>query len=157
MFIGIDPGNTGAVAFVENKEFTNVVDMPLVTVRNRTELDLVSLKQILVDNLKEGSHVVLEKVGVMPKQGVASSGAFMRAFGMIEGLIVGLGLPYTLVIPRTWKKQMLPGLDTSSKDSSRYRVMQMFPDHAKLFMRKKDDGRAEAVLLALYGEHEATS
>jgi crossover junction endodeoxyribonuclease RuvC len=40
---------------------------------------------------------------------------------------------------------------SSDKDTSRQLAMQRFPDYAEKFVRKKDDGRAEAALIALYG------
>jgi hypothetical protein len=39
-------------------------------------------------------------------------------------------------------------------ETSRVRAIETWPDHADLFARKKDDNRAEAALLGLYGLRE---
>jgi crossover junction endodeoxyribonuclease RuvC len=57
-----------------------------------------------------------------------------------------LQIPYTPVRPVVWKKTFSLGKD---KEASRLRAMQLFPG-ADL-RQKKNHGRAEALLLALYG------
>jgi crossover junction endodeoxyribonuclease RuvC len=52
------------------------------------------------------------------------------------------------VAPAIWKKHF--GLSTD-KDASRALAGQTFPDQADLWKLKKQDGRAEAALIALYG------
>jgi crossover junction endodeoxyribonuclease RuvC len=54
----------------------------------------------------------------------------------------------TLVKPQKWKKHF--SLD-KDKDKSRALANRRFPDNHQDFARKKDDGRAEAALIALYG------
>jgi crossover junction endodeoxyribonuclease RuvC len=50
-----------------------------------------------------------------------------------------------------WKKfHALPGGD---KEAGRQRALQLFPAAHELFARKKDHGRAEAALIALFGLH----
>lgn len=39
----------------------------------------------------------------------------------------------------------------AGKDGSRERAMQLFPQYADQFARKKDNGRSDAVLIAKYG------
>ena len=51
------------------------------------------------------------------------------------------------VIPRVWKGYF--GL-SSDKEQSRLKAIALFPDCANLFSRKKDEGRAEAALIALW-------
>jgi crossover junction endodeoxyribonuclease RuvC len=83
----------------------------------------------------------------MPGQGVASMFAFGKAFGITIGVVSTLGIPSTLVSPVTWKKAMkVPG-----KDAARARASQIMPAAAHHWPRVKDDGRAEAALLATYG------
>jgi hypothetical protein len=58
------------------------------------------------------------------------------------------GVPTNEVPPATWKKHF--GLSTD-KDASRAYASSVFPDQSNLWARKKDDGRAEAALIAYYG------
>ena len=60
-----------------------------------------------------------------------------------------MGLPITIITPQRWQKAMEV---RGGKDGSRERAMQLFPMQSDLFKRKKDDGRADAALIALYGE-----
>jgi crossover junction endodeoxyribonuclease RuvC len=95
---------------------------------------------------------LIEKVHAMPGQGVSSMFSFGRAAGIVEGVLAGLSVPFELIPPATWIKSMRT---FGGKDGSRQRAQELFPDYAHLFARKKDDGRAEAALLACYaGERE---
>ena len=55
----------------------------------------------------------------------------------------------TIVEPSAWKKfWKLPGKD---KESGRQKALQLFPAAHAALARKKDHGRAEASLIALFG------
>jgi crossover junction endodeoxyribonuclease RuvC len=84
----------------------------------------------------------------MPAQGVTSAFNFGFAAGALQGLVAGNAIPMHLVAPLTWKRHYKLSAD---KDASRRRASQLFPAHSHLWARAKDDGRAEAVLLAYYG------
>ena len=91
---------------------------------------------------------IVERVSAMPGQGVSSMFAFGRSAGIVEGALAGLGIPYTDVPPATWVKAMAV---RGGKDGARNRAMELYPKHAKLFARVRDDGRADACLIATYG------
>jgi crossover junction endodeoxyribonuclease RuvC len=55
------------------------------------------------------------------------------------------------VTPAKWKKHF--GLNRD-KGVSRSKATERFPEYANLFSRVKDDGRAEAALIALYGAEQ---
>ena len=162
LVIGIDPGATGAIAFynTENRRL-DLVDMPVVQIergkRNVSHVDPVQLALTLDFHIGmisySETHAYVEKVGSMPGQGVASMFAFGRAAGVVEGVLAGLGVAHTLVPPQTWIKFAAV---VGGKDGSRQRAGQMFPAAANLFSRAKDDGRADAALIAYYGAfHQA--
>jgi crossover junction endodeoxyribonuclease RuvC len=140
--IGVDPGKSGAVALLDGAgELIDVYDMPVVG-------GLVSAK-LLADaedwaNEMHGT-VVIEDVHSMPKQGVASSFDFGRSKGVVEGVFAGAGRPLRYVSPAKWKKAL--GL-TADKGTARRRAIELWPNHAAKFSRAKDDGRAEAALIA---------
>ena len=157
IILGIDPGLSGALAFLETRTNTvEVVDMPTVTVmRNRKEKREVSPQ--LVADIVVKRHVeaaFLEKVNAMAGQGVSSVFSFGRSAGIIEGVLAAFDIPTTLVTPQAWQKAM--GV-RDGKDGSRERAMQLFPASAELFQRKKDDGRSDASLIAKYGATQGTS
>jgi crossover junction endodeoxyribonuclease RuvC len=94
--------------------------------------------------------VVLESVHSMPKQGVASSFSFGQGLGMWQGIIAAFGMALEMPSPQRWKKAMLAD-QGKDKDASRFKAIQLFPSLTSQLSRKKDDGRAEALLLGEYG------
>ena len=156
VIIGIDPGLSGAVACLA-EDFFEVSDMPTFDlVRNRKkkrDLDLATL--VLTLSAMKGEepvHAFVEQVHSMPKQGVSSSFAFGKCYGAILGVLAALGIPQTPVHSRVWKKAV--GVP-AAKDGARARASQLMPTQAYNWTRVKDDGRAEAALLALYGWRES--
>jgi hypothetical protein len=75
---------------------------------------------------------------------------FGSIYGGIQGLVVGLGLPYTRVLPQRW--QRLTGC-RAGPEEARQRAQQLFPEAADRLTRQKDSGRAAALLIAKAGLH----
>jgi crossover junction endodeoxyribonuclease RuvC len=91
--------------------------------------------------------VYLERVSAMPGQGVVSMFSFGRSYGAVEAAVSVLGYPLTYITPAVWKRSA--GLIGGEKDASRGRVLDLYPDAG--VTRKKDNGRADAILIARYG------
>lgn len=140
MILGVDPGMTGALALadVETGDLHSVIDMP--TIENR--VDGVAIRMWL--NKFDIDYAVIEKVHSMPQQGVASTFKFGAAYGLVLGVVEGLGIPVTLVSPSKWKKDLEVGSD---KEIARAAALEEWPTSNFIFKRKKDHGRAEAALL----------
>ena len=140
--IGIDPGQTGAVAILHGTTgaLIAVEDMPVIDKR----INAAALGDLLDPEVD--AMVVVEAVHAMPKQGVSSSFNFGHSLGVIHGVIGALALPQCNVTPQEWKKHHR--LIGTAKGASRQRATELYPAHASLFARVKDDGRAEAVLIA---------
>jgi crossover junction endodeoxyribonuclease RuvC len=149
--IGIDPGLSGAVAVLYG-ETLRVIDMPTMTVeRNgkaKRQVSASELAELIYSCQGEDCHVYCERVGAMAGQGVTSVFSFGRSFGMIEGILAAFKLPVTYVAPATWVKAVGRG---QGKDASRARAMEIFPNNQTDFKRVKDDGRADAALIAYWG------
>jgi crossover junction endodeoxyribonuclease RuvC len=149
--IGIDPGISGAISVFNWYTHTleNVIDMPTLEVDSgktkKRHISAVSLCNYLT--IFSNAHVVIEKVGAMPGQGVTSMFNFGRSAGIIEGVVAALRMPSTYVTPATWTKAVGRA---AGKDASRMRAMELFPSKADLFKRAKDDGRADAALIAYW-------
>lgn len=156
--IGIDPGASGAIACYSGSSVT-VVDMPTVRIKRGfrmvNHVSAEGLAALIRSCLAaygvdpQDCEAFVEKVGAMPGQGVSSMFAFGRAAGVIEGVLAGVGIPCTLVTPQTWMGYM--ALIKKGKDGTRAKAMALFPQCANLYARKKDDGRADATMLAVYG------
>ena len=151
-FIGVDPGASGAIAVLDrDSDIVQIFDMPVLEMKSGATIKKKVNPQAICAELrifKEARvEAILELVGAMPGQGVTSMFNFGRSLGILEGTLAGMDIPYEFVTPAVWKKKMKL---TTSKDASRELAMRMWPQKAELFKRKKDDGRAEAALLALY-------
>ena len=84
----------------------------------------------------------------MPGQGVTSMFNFGQTFGAIKGICAALKLPIFFVRPSKWKKHF--DLINSSKDSSRTKVIEMYPLIAQQLSKKKDVNKSDAILIARY-------
>ncbi len=83
----------------------------------------------------------------MPGQGLASTFRFGQADGIVRGVLGALRIAFVEVPPATWKKHLR--LDGAEKDVARSYAIQRFPAIADQLARKKDIGRADALLIAL--------
>jgi len=146
--MGIDPGFSGALAVLDdNLKIEFVMDMPIIMVGKRRELDEAKLADIFRRWRNKPMTVGLEKSQTMPNQGVVSSGRYMASYGFLRGLCVGNVIPYHLIRPQSWKKTMMPDMDRE-KGASIQKVMQIYPDLS--LTRIKDHGIADAILIARY-------
>jgi len=148
--IGIDPGVTGAVAII-SRSGVGLYDTPtaLVKVGKTARTEYMPAEMAALLRGERNAHVFIEKVGAMPGQGVTSMFGFGKGFGLWLGILSALEIPYTLVTPQAWKKLMMSGM--ADKDAARTRAQQLFPGAAAALSRKKDIGRADALLIAEYG------
>ena len=147
--LGIDPGLTGAIACVRPHEVLICHDMPIeVGTGKRRRVSapaLVHLMTSLIERFQPHA-VAIEQVSARPDQGVASMFAFGRSLGVLEGVVAALGLEVTYHSPAAWKRRY--GLTGRPKDASRAKALELYPKAVPWLARKKDHGRADAILLA---------
>ncbi len=150
--LGIDPGLSGAIAILEKKKVLNLFDMPVMAEgkKNKKQLNSAQLVNIIKENSVGGEEivVVVEQVNAMPGQGVTSMFNFGQTFGAIKGVCAALNLPIFFVRPSRWKKYF--ELINSSKDSSRTKVIEMYPSLSSQLAKKKDVNKSDAILIARY-------
>jgi crossover junction endodeoxyribonuclease RuvC len=148
--IGIDPGVTGAIAVLDkDNRLLKLLDMPTMQNGKRRQVNPYELSKMMshIEDTNMIDMVYLETVASRPGQGVASTFSFGVSFGIIQGVLAGVGLPVTMVTPRTWKKRAkLIGYD---KDLARTIAQRLYPQAA--LGRKMDIGRADALLIARFG------
>lgn len=147
-YAGIDPGVTGAIGLVYGDgSFAAVADMPtLVQTTGRRLVDAGALAHILRE--QGPTFVLVERVG--PRPGEAASGAFSfgHTYGAILAVLATLGIAHDVVQPAVWKRKagIPPGADKVASITTAKRLL---PAAAPHLARVKDDGRAEALLLAV--------
>jgi hypothetical protein len=156
--LGVDNGFTGAIAAIdiESKRPIWIKKMPILRVGDKDQVDADA-----VGDLIQGSaHAFIEKAQTMPafqkdkfgnitkvNQGISSTGRYMQASGIIIGACGALHIPRTLVSPVTWKKKMMPDMG-KEKAASVWKCNQLFPG---LFKYKNENGKADAVLIGIFG------
>ena len=151
--IGIDPGQTGAIASLNKYgQVVELEDMPVMArIHGKgQQVDASRLASILL-SMKDGNSatVHLEQVSAMPGQGVSATFHFGESVGIVLGVCGALGLPVRMVTPQRWKKKA--GLIKKDKDAARTLAIQSHPDMVDMLKRKKDCGRADAILIAEFG------
>jgi hypothetical protein len=144
--VAIDPGLTGAVAFLypETPDRVGIFDMPAVN----GEVNAAALADLI--KLHAPSQAIIELVGPMPRDGVRQVWKFSGAYHTARAVLALLNIPVALVTPATWKKSMKLCGGPEGKEASRARALQFFPACSAHFARKSDHNRAEAALLAKY-------
>jgi crossover junction endodeoxyribonuclease RuvC len=141
----IDPGKTGAVAFVNSRTgLASVFDLPNTFIGKRETTDPHALAEMFAEHLP--IMVVIENVATRPKQGISSAGNFMFGAGVLYGVAGGRGCLTHHVAPAKWKRDL--SLIGKSKEASRALAISLFPELASFLKRKKDADRAEALLMA---------
>lgn len=151
--LGVDPGVTGAFAVIDTRDIArvHVVDMPVVMVKSKRQVRQIPEDMVAEIVLRIRPHfAIIERVHAMPRQGVSSMFNFGCSWGIVRGVLAGLQIPRSYVSPAEWKRRYALGPD---KQEARLRAASLFPSCAALFERRRDDGRAEAALLALFGAH----
>ena len=152
IIIGIDPGLSGAIAILEDNKVLGIFDMPVMAEgkKNKRQLNSSQLVNIITDNTDNTKEiaVIVEQVNAMPGQGVTSMFNFGQTFGAIKGVCAALKLPIFFVRPSKWKKHF--ELINSSKDSSRTKVIEMYPSLSNQLSKKKDVNKSDAILIARF-------
>lgn len=150
--LGIDPGTRGALAVFdfERNELVTVIDVPtLPKTKKYVDIDMPALGQFIGAYAERIQLAVIEEVGSRPGEGRQTVFNFGFAAGAVAMAVASYLIPVFHTPPGVWKPLM--GL-SRDKNLSRIRASAFFPKHAALFKRVMDDGRAEAALLAKFGE-----
>jgi len=156
--LAIDPGLDGACAVISGAS-AYVWDTPtteelLASGKHRRHVDGACIATELRGGMLDAmaTEAVIEQVASSPQQGVCSAFSMGEGLGVWLGVLAALGIPVRWVPPRTWKKAV--GLQVGAdKESSRAAALRLYPALAPSLGRKKDHGRAEALLIGWWATH----
>ncbi|WP_440935774.1 crossover junction endodeoxyribonuclease [Candidatus Pelagibacter sp.] len=154
LIIGIDPGISGSICFLDNGKILDVIEMPIMTdgKKNKKQVNGSQVYNEVTKRIKQFEknqiRVVIEHVSAMPGQGVTSMFNFGQSFGILKGICTAMQLPMYFVRPAKWKKYF--NLLNSEKDASRTRAIEIFPYFSSQLSRKKDSNKADAILIASF-------
>jgi hypothetical protein len=140
IYIGCDPGRKGAFALFDRAEMTvQTFDMPDT---------LAGVHAVLAD-FRRVRAAIIEKPFYPHIIGTRAVAVIAENFGALKSAFLWLDIPLFEVRPVEWKKGLNLG---PYKEESRNRASQLFPGNADQWALKKHDGRAEAALIAWYGQ-----
>lgn len=146
---GIDPGKTGAMVILFPDNSVIVCRVPLMKLRGK---EVPAWSDWWAQWGTAGVDVdktIIEHVAARPTQGVTSMFNFGVAYGFAQCIAVSFGAPIHYTTPSVWKGKLR--LLNSDKNASREMARRLMPKISKDVERVKDDGVAEAALLAYYG------
>jgi crossover junction endodeoxyribonuclease RuvC len=155
IFLGIDPGLNGALAFYQPAlRELDVIDMPTLALKRgkklRREINAIELARLLDIQCSRVTLAVIEQAQTIPgTAGIMQAFQCGQNFGIAYGALAAQFVVIETVAPALWKREMAC---PKAKDGARARASQLLPEHAHYWARVKDDGRAEASLLALYAQ-----
>lgn len=143
LIFGIDPGFTGAWgAITHTGQYHSCADM----IHNGEYIDTEAVwADMSMSRDGQDCYVAVERVHSMPGQGVSSSFKFGMAYGAAIALAGRFRCTSALITPNKWKKGL--GL-SADKSQSLYMARELWPNAP--LSRVKDNGRAEALLIAEY-------
>lgn len=161
--VGIDPGKTGGVVFLDHSPGGSVgleaYPVPVLAsgTKGRKMIDVPAVVRLIQGaravSLLDGRPVfaVMERAGARPREAPGRAFAFGQVAGILETALVAAGIPYSVVNAEAWKRAL--GVP-AAKDGAVARAGQIFPTHAHLFHGPRGgikDGIAEAAMIAWYG------
>lgn len=150
--LGIDIGVRGALALLsERGELVDVWDMPCLHdgPKNRATINAPLLAELVYKT--HASRAFIERVGPRPGEGAVGAFQFGDCKGVIRGVLAAAAISAQFIQPAQWKRVVgiPPGKDM--KDFARAEAIRRWPGQAGRFALKKDDGKAEACLIAIAG------
>ena len=158
--LGIDPGLSGGWAVIDaSGGLIDAGNFPTHTIKKSgkasTQLDGKALADLIRST--QATHAFVEVVSSRPRQ--AGQFQFGANCGLVHGILYASSIPFELVAPASWKgafgiKRNEDETKRDKKTEARQMAATLYPKHADKFSRVKDDGVAEASLIALYGLYQ---
>ena len=168
IYLGIDPGGKGFItAIIDGEyEFYSISDL------NALEINKV------LGTLKVRGNVVavMEEVHAIFGSAAKATFSFGEIFGLLKGLLIANNIPYHLIPPKKWQKEIWTNADIvvtyknvvvkgkttvrkeiNTKATSLKAAIRMFPtiDFRKTERCKfPDDNKVDSLLIAEYGRRK---
>lgn len=153
--IGIDNGINGAISVLdEDKEIIEKIIMPTIG-KGRKEYNLPEIFKFL-EKYSKDSKCILEKAQPRFRDGSKQAFKTGYGFGVMEMALTALKIPYIIVTPQAWQKQILKGINCAdTKKASALYCTRRYPNEdftPTLRAKKIHDGLTDATCIAGYEE-----
>ena len=167
IYVGVDPGVNGAIVVINDAGGLLVArKMPTVASGKRRRGSSQRVDPVAVCSFLESlnpyysldAFVVIEEVAAGPMTSRHSVHVLAESAALVEGVAVGFGFRVARVRPQVWQLAMLRASDSgSTKDAATARALELWPTLAGALRLKKDQGIADAALLAEFARTRLTT
>lgn len=160
-FLGIDGGLGGAIALLRDDSIIKKWITPIYDSGEKREYDMRKILDILLEAAITAQHndekilYLLEKAQPTPIGGKMQMFSLGFSFGMFQGILISLRVPFQIVRARDWQKEVLRGLSASdTKEASILFASRRWPSEdwrATPRCKNLHDGLTDAANIAYYG------
>ncbi len=164
VYIGIDNGLDGGIVVLD-KHNNILLKQTMPTIKgkgSKREYDIVEIVKVLnhckqlAEEHGSPANVVLEKAFVIPISGKKALFTTGLCYGMFQGILSSLKLPYEVVAPKSWQKEIFLGMmGKDAKQKSIVWCKRKFPEtdwRATERCKKDHDGLCDATCMAYYAK-----
>lgn len=163
-FVGIDNGKDGAVVVLDPggaivaKHKTPILKASTKGGKKagRDEYNIPGMRDLLQEYRNDGICFI-EKAQPMPMMmgGVVANYQRGLSYGLWQGILVTLGIPYEVFGPRAWQKVMMAGINVEdTKQAALIAAQRLWPKEdwrRSQLCKKADDGFVDAAMICEYG------
>lgn len=122
IFVGIDPGKSGAIAILRMDDPNAPVTVPLKLI----EQEIAQRVSPVFGLENTRIQAVIEHVHASPQMGTVSAFTFGRSFGFCLGLLAAHQIRYEVVRPLRWQTA-LRCQTKGNKDITKIRALELYP------------------------------
>lgn len=162
-YIGIDPGALGFVSIDYGDGSRDFCSL-----KENDYHDVAEFLRIVKEKSDDGCVCCMEAIHAVFGSSAKATFSFGECFGALQGVLIALGIPYHLVPPKTWQKEIWIAQDkvyknkegkksVDNKPTSINAARRLFPDID--FRRTEkckniDDNKCDATLICEYGRRK---
>lgn len=164
LFMGIDPGKTGAISIIDDSGAILFCEV-IPTIKKKV-VNYNDINDILTEWSPRIRHAGFEDNHAQLGRAAGSTFEFGHITGFLYGLLIAYKIPHTLAKPAQWQKEMWQGckiikkksstgktMVNDTKATSEIAAMRLYPgyDFRKSDLAKNPhDGKIDATLIAEY-------
>lgn len=160
-YIGIDPGCKGFLVAVHSKDNSSI------SIADNSYNEIAKwLRSIIAED--ESVVCCMEEIHAIYGSSAKSTFSFGETYGILQGLLIALRIPYHLVPPKTWQKEIWVAQDkvyktkngkksVDNKATSINAATRLFSDmdfRRTSKCRSVDDNKCDATLICEYGRRK---
>ena len=155
--MGIDGGNKGGIVLMGSDEaIIKKWIMPIIKGDKNTYdiKEIVNIFEIIQHMSNNDVKCILEKAHARFVSGKTQCFTTGYCYGVMQGILTALNIPYEIVDPKVWQKEILKNTGGDTKQASILFITKKYPNEnwkESDRCKKYHDGLTDAACIALYG------